>query len=148
MSDELVKMSKDEIAVWLSGSELPEIENADEITLQIALRIVNAATAQDVLAPQEVLHGDEYVGKPFVVRDVSWRRSRVAGAAAGRYAFMDIVDANGEPQVMTCGSVQVVLQLGKLQAMDALPCKVVICTTDAPTAAGGFPLWLETAADF
>lgn len=140
---EIVTLTKGELAAWLDGADLPEVDDPDEAVYEISLRYLAANSVDALLEPQTVLHANEYRDRPFTVLAVDWRRSRLDGQGPGRFAVLQIVTADGEPAVMTCGATQAMVQLGRLVELDALPVDVVLRSTDRPTSSGGFPLWLE-----
>jgi len=142
-TQEIVSTDKEDLARWVSGIDLPEVEDSTDIQIEIAMRILEAETLEDALRPLSTESGKEYVNRPFTVLDVRWRRSSLPGGKTQRYALIEGVDAKGEKVTITSGAIQVMVALLKIQNLDALPCRIVIRQSDTPTASGGRANWVE-----
>lgn len=142
-STEVVALSRDELKAWLSGTELPE-DATDEITYEIAMRILGARDAADLFRPDQVKHADDLIGVPFLVRSVTWRRSTKSDDGTGRYAVMECADKDGQTFMASCGGTQVVLQLRAAEQRGWLPYGVTVRAMQ--TAAGNTAYRLESVA--
>jgi len=145
-TQEIVSTDRQDLTRWVSGIDLPDIEDSTEIQIDMAMRILEAATLEEALKPLETESGKTYVDKPFTLLDVSWRRSSIAGGKTQRYAIMHGVAAGGEKVTITSGAIQVMVGLLKIQNLEALPCRIVIRQADTPSASGGRANWIELDA--
>lgn len=123
-------LSKEALTAWLSGADIAEDDNTDEITFEQAQRIFGAADAAAVLADDAVLKIKDLVGQAFTVLSVSWRKSTKSEDGAGRYAFMTCVNSDGEQFLTSCGATKVVLQLRKAELEAWLPWQVQLDAVD------------------
>jgi len=124
-----------------AGAEL----NADEVTVDIIGRILNATSVDDVLGGQEATHARDFLGQPFVLTGVRFNRSDFDGTGPSFYALLEGADENGERVTITCGARNVIAQAWKLSDMGALPVKLVLQESDRPTRAGYKVMWLDKA---
>jgi hypothetical protein len=119
---------------WLRGDDISEADLEDEISLDQALRILQAADADAVLRDDEVRKIKEMVGLVFVVTAVSWRKGSKNENGQNRYAFMTCADSDGEMFLTSCGATKVVLQLRKAEIEGWFPWQVQLDAVE--TAAG------------
>lgn len=128
----------------VGGESLPET-NAQQSQAGIVARILGAEGADKVLDMGEPTKAEELEQVPLLVNGVSWQRSTFE-EGPGVYAVIDAVrEDQNEPLKVTCGSVNVMTQLLKLQTMGAFPQKVKIVKSSKPTASGYYPFWLQPA---
>lgn len=128
----------------VGGESLPET-NAQQSQAGIVARILGAEGADKVLDMGEPTKAEELEQVPLLVNGVSWQRSTFE-EGPGVYAVIDAVrEDRNEPLKVTCGSVNVMTQLLKLQTMGAFPQKVKIVKSSKPTASGYYPFWLQPA---
>lgn len=135
---------------FLAASDEAAAElDADEVTVAIIGRILQASTVDDVLGGQEATHARDMIGQPFTLTGVRFNRSDYDGAGPSFYALLSGADADGVPVTVTCGARNVLAQAWKLADMRALPVAVVLRESDRPTKAGYRVMWLDKApADF
>jgi hypothetical protein len=132
-----------EICAALLLGKVPEVASSEQIAADIAMRILQATTAEELLAPKAPVKPEEHLYESFTLLDVTWQLSAydegppVYAVLSGRWA------ANNEPLTMTCGGVNVIAAALKLWAHDLLPQVVQITQATRPTTAGFYPLWLE-----
>jgi hypothetical protein len=128
----------------VGGESLPET-NAQQSQAGIVARILGAEGADNVLDMGEPTKAEELEQVPLLVKGVSWQRSTFE-EGPGVYAVIDATrEDQNEPLKVTCGSVNVMTQLLKLQTMGAFPQKVKIVKSSKPTASGYYPFWLQPA---
>jgi len=143
MSDtSVVPMSRDELTAWLDGVDLPEIDDTDEVTYEIAMQILQASSPEKLFSPDQVKHAKQLVGIPFIIRELRWRRSTAKEDGTGRYAIMQCVSRDGEAFVASCGGTQVCLQLRRAELEGWLPYCVTVRAM--PTSSGFTAFRLET----
>jgi hypothetical protein len=117
----------------------PEQASAD-----IARRILESKTADEVLAESTTLSSDDVLNKSITVLGVSYNKSTFEGeGSSDAYAVVSaVVPATGELLAFTVGGNTVLAQLVKLQALDAFPLTVTLRQKATPTARGYYPLYL------
>jgi hypothetical protein len=128
----------------VGGEDLPE-SSAQQSQAGIVARILAADDAGSVLDMGEPTKAEDLEQVPLTVRGVRWMRSTF-DEGPGVYAVVDASRDDNEEQVkVTCGSVNVMTQLLRLQTMDAFPQKVKIVKSSRPTKSGYYPYWLQPA---
>lgn len=130
---ELVPMTQAMLTAWLDGEAITEDDNNDELSYELAVRILGASSEADALKQDDVRKVDTLIGKSFVVRSVTWRKSTKRADGKGRYAVMQCVDADGVPFIASCGATKVVLQLRKAQLAGWMPWKVALNAAETST---------------
>lgn len=128
----------------VGGESLPE-STAEQSQAGIVARILGAEGPDKVLDMGEPTKAEELEQVPLLVSGVSWQRSTFE-EGPGVYAVIDAVREDTQEQLkVTCGSVNVMTQLLKLQTMRAFPQKVKIVKSQRPTKSGYYPFWLQPA---
>ena len=152
-STDLVVLDLDKVEEVLLGQAqdvgflASQVDDPTEVQRQIVARILAAESADDVLSSQSTTAATDLVGVPLQVANVRWMQSRVKDAAIPVFALIDAVRGDdGSKVLVTCGAIQVMAQLVKLQKLGAFPIDLKIVQKDTPTAAGYYPLWLEALA--
>lgn len=134
------------IAEYVADMGRTNDESPENVQIEIAKRILEAPDAASVWAATQVLTARELLNTPIVVEKVRWVTSaHKAGppkfaVIEGRRKFGD------EAFTMTCGAMNVVLTLYKLQKFGALPADVVIKSKPSGSDAGRTVLTIEPAA--
>lgn len=123
-----------------------EVEpDPEEISRDMARRILEAPTPEAALDDQQPLGWQALLGQPVEVLEVRFQRSAFDGGA-GAYAVAKACDPEtGEVMLLTCGSRTVMAQLLKLAAEGALPAVVRLVRASKPTSSGYYPLRLVRA---
>lgn len=121
---ELVPLTKADLVAWMRGDEITDDDNTDEMTYDLALRILQADDQAAVLSKDDVRPVNTLIDASFVVTGVTWRKSTKSEDGAGRYAVMSCVDGDGVKFLSSCGATKVVLQLRKAELEGWFPWKV------------------------
>lgn len=128
----------------VGGEDLPEA-SAQQSQSGIVARILSAVGADAVLDMGEPTKAEELEQVPLNVTGVRWMRSTF-DEGPGVYAVVDATRTDNDEQVkVTCGGVNVMTQLLKLQTMGAFPQNVKIVKATRPTKSGYYPYWLQPA---
>lgn len=128
----------------VGGEDLPEA-SAQQSQSGIVARILSAGGAEAVLDMGEPTKAEELEQVPLNVTGVRWMRSTF-DEGPGVYAVVDATRTDNDEQVkVTCGGVNVMTQLLKLQTMGAFPQNVKIVKATRPTKSGYYPYWLQPA---
>lgn len=128
----------------VGGEDLPE-STAEQSQAGIVARILAADDATGVLDMGEPVKAEDLEQVGLTVTGVRWMRSTF-DEGPGVYAVIDATrDDNQEQVKVTCGSVNVMTQLLRLQTMSAFPQKVKIVKSSRPTKSGYYPYWLQPA---
>lgn len=137
--------SAQEILQAIVGSEdLPEA-SAQQSQAGIVARILGAEGAAGVLDMGEPIKAEELEQVSLEVRGVRWFSSTFE-EGPGVYAVIDATRLDNDERIkVTCGGVNVMTQLLKLQTMSAFPQKVKIVKASRPTKSGFYPYWLQPA---
>lgn len=123
--------------------------NADQTSIDIIAKILQATDAASVLGREDVTHARDFIDRPFTLTGVRFNKSDYDGAGPAFYALLEGADADGVKVLITCGAKNVIAQAWKLADLGALPIVVVLKQSAKPTAAGFHVMWLEAAsADF
>lgn len=120
-STELVTMTQKELVAWLDADDLEETEDDYAFDYENAMRIMTAASPDEVLKVDDVRKVATLIDDVFTVRSIVWRKSTKRKDGKGRYAVMSCVDKDGVPFVASCGATKVVLQLRKYEVAGWLP---------------------------
>lgn len=116
-------------------------DDPEAIAFSIAQRIAEAQTPEDVLSgPGKVTHARDVLMQPFMLEDVELVESEL-NESIPVYMLMHVT-RNGQPDVITCGGLSVMVAALRLTELDALPRMVMIMEAEEKTAAGYRPLWL------
>lgn len=128
----------------VGGEDFPEAD-AQQSQVAIVARILQAEGADGVLDMGDPLKAEEMEGVAINVYGVRWFRSSFE-EGPGVYAVMDAQRVDDEERVkVTCGGVNVMTQLLKLQASGLLPQRVKVVKASRPTRSGYYPYWLQPA---
>lgn len=128
----------------VGGEDLPEA-SAQQSQSGIVARILGAGGADAVLDMGEPTKAEELEQVPLNVTGVRWMRSTF-DEGPGVYAVVDATRTDNDEQVkVTCGGVNVMTQLLKLQTLGAFPQNVKIVKSSRPTKSGYYPYWLQPA---
>lgn len=117
-------LDKATLVAWMRGDEITDDDTTDDLTFELALRILQAEDADAALAKDDVRPVATLIGETFVVHGVTWRKSTKSEDGAGRYAVMSCTDADGVKFLSSCGATKVVLQLRKAELEGWFPWKV------------------------
>lgn len=145
---EVVRPGEAVLAEFLKGGKGSIVQNPEEAMLDILRRTAAATTVDEVLGQQEATHARDVIGVPLTFRGYKVLESTKQGSGPDFYYVADCVTSDGEELAVTCGAARVMLQLYKLQELDALPLTLVIRELDHDTAGGNRPMWLERPESF
>lgn len=128
----------------VGGDDLPE-SNALQSQAGIVARILAADDSAGVLDMGEPTKAEDLEQVELTVSGVRWMRSTFE-EGPGVYAVIDALRGDsGDSVKVTCGGVNVMTQLLRLQTMHAFPQKVKIVKATRPTKSGYYPYWLQPA---
>lgn len=141
--------STDVVRWFQDPFEIAQIqEDPDEVARRIDEQLFGAATADDLFSPPEVLHGHEYLGKPFQLVSVEWRPAGEAFQdGLPFYGIFHILDWEGTHHVMTCGADSVVKKAAIASSRGWLPVWLKIVKAEKPTKNDRYPLDLVAAPE-
>lgn len=148
MTTDVVKPGDAILAEFLASGKGSVVSDPEQAMMDILRRTAEATTVDDVLGQSEATHARDVIGQTLTFLGFRVQESTYGGSGPDFYYLADCVNAEGEPLVITCGAPRVMLQLWKLQQMDALPIELVIAELDHETAAGFKPMWLERPKSF
>lgn len=117
-------LDKADLVRWMQGADITEDDNTDEMTYDLAMRILQAENQAEALSKDDVRPVKDLIEDTFVVHGVTWRKSTKSEDGAGRYAVMQCTDADGVKFLSSCGATKVVLQLRKAELEGWFPWKV------------------------
>lgn len=119
------------------------VQSPEEASINIASRILDAETAEDILAPVEALNAEDLNGAPFTLNAVAILPSGMDGGI-GFFAVFDASDPKtGDSMSITCGAANVVAQAAALYDKGFLPMTVVIEVSKKATSRGFYPMSLR-----
>jgi hypothetical protein len=119
------------------------ITNPEDISLEIALSILEGETVSDVFDRPAPVGTEEVIGQALRIQRVRWMQSQ-KNANVPIYALIEAVDADtGEKVLITCGATNVVAQLIAAEEHDWLPLDVMFTVPKDPTARGYYPVTLR-----
>lgn len=135
------------VAAALLGGDVQIDLDPGLIQADITRRVLEAPTAEDALKLGEAVNAEDYLDIPFVLRGFRFQESSFEEGPPV-FAAMDVADPNtGETFVLTCGSVNVMAQIIKLQLEESLPREVKIVRSQRETRRGFSPMWLVAAQE-
>jgi hypothetical protein len=120
-------------------------EDPAVISARIDAQIFEATSVEELFGEREVIHGQDYLNKPFTLVDVAWRPSDIEGQGLPFYAVLTIVTIDGEQKVLTTGARSILMKIAKAQSEGWLPLSVKIVQSDKKTENGYQPLDLVAA---
>lgn len=131
---------------FLAAAEEGSFEtNADQVSIDIIARILNATDVAGVLEGGGAIHARDYLDTPFTLTAVRFNKSSFDGPGAQFYALLEGSSTDGEKLAITCGAKNVIAQAWKLDDLGALPIAVELKQSPRPTSAGFHVMWLEAA---
>jgi hypothetical protein len=114
------------VAEYMTDMDATSDESPEAIQLEIARRILAAPDEKSLWAATTVKSAKDVVNQPIEVQHVRWVKSAYAGGAP-KFAIIDgTMVYGGDPVTVSCGGLNVVLTLYKLQKFGSLPAKIVI----------------------
>lgn len=125
------------------------LTDADDVSADIARRILTATSAEAVLAPQTTVPADDLIGVPLRIENVKWLASTFTEGPA-IYAIVSAVDLRPGQEgalTVTSGAQTALAQLFRLRQLDSFPINARFVKAPKATAAGYYPVWLEMAKD-
>lgn len=122
-------------------------QDPEAVAERINLEIINASSVDELFGEREVIHGRDYLNKPFNLLDVEYRPSDIDGEGLPFYGVFHIVTPDGETKVLTTGARSVLLKAAKAQYEGWLPLWVRIVQSDKKTENGYQPLDLQAAPE-
>lgn len=133
---------------FLAAADEGKMEtDADQVSIDIIARILEASDAAGVLGREEAAHARDVLDVPLMLRDVRFNRSTFEDSTTAFYSLLDCVNVDGEPVLVTCGAKNVIAQAWRLKDLGALPIAVVLREAPKETAAGYKPMWLEAGPE-
>lgn len=134
------------IAAFVTDMNEADEESPAAIQSEIARRILSAESIEDVWAATKVLSAKEILNTPILVKAVRWVTS-AHEEGAPKFAIIDGENTySGKPVTVSCGALNVVLTLYKLQKFNALPAKVIIASKASSSDPGRSVLTIEPVA--
>lgn len=114
------------VASYMNDMDATTDDSPEAIQLEIARRILSADSEAALWAATTVLSAKDVQFQPLLVTGVRWIKSAHEGGAP-KFAIIDAKKIAGDvPVTVSCGGLNVVLTLYKLQKFNSLPAKVVI----------------------
>jgi len=131
------------LAAFLAAGQSSAVVDPQQATLDIVSRILRSDSVEDVLKRQEAIHARDVLGEPLHVVGIRRQESSVGESGPDFYMLIDCVTPDGEPYSVTCGAVNVMAQLHKLEELGAFPLMLTLVEVDKPTKTGYKPMWAE-----
>jgi hypothetical protein len=114
------------VEAYLTDMDSVTDDSPEAIQLEIARRILAAEDESVLWAATTVKNAKDVLNQPIEVKSVRWVKSAHSGGAP-RFAIIDgVMVYGGAPVTVSCGGLNVVLTLYKLQKFGSLPAKVTI----------------------
>ena len=130
------------LIMYIAERSVDESDLNVVITEQLAERLLNAASPDDILMPFDPIKGQDRLGQPLIIEDVTFIESDFEGFPW--YASMRCKDpGRGESYVLTVGGEKVVMQVAGAVFSGQLPLYCKISKSEKATKAGFFPLDLR-----
>lgn len=134
------------IDAYLSDMQATEDDSPEAIQLEIARRILSADSIDDVWAATKVLTAKEVLNTPLDVERVRWITSAHKGGAP-KFAIIEGKNVyTNAPVTVSCGALNVVLTLYKLQKYDGLPARVMLKSKPSSSDPGRSVYTIEPVA--
>jgi hypothetical protein len=124
------------VEAYLADMNTSTDEAPESVQLEIARRILQADSPDAVFAATQTKSARDLLNQPLEVTNVRWVKSAHEGGAP-KFAVVDATMVFGDaPVTFTCGALNVVLTLYKLQKLNALPAKVTMSEKASGSVAG------------
>lgn len=123
-------------------------EDPNRAAREIVQSILDAESADEVLAETEVTHARDMLDEAFVALGVHFHSSDFAGEGSGVYAVIDGATKDGDKLTITCGARNVVAQLYRLATLNAFPRPVMIVERGRPKDGKAAPMRLVAPDNF
>lgn len=126
---------------------MEQVPEADEDAYGgILMAILNAESPADLDAAWTARSLEQYCDTPLRVESIKRMPSDFADGLGAYLVVNAVIPGDGERVTMTTGSVSVVAQLVKANALGAFPLIVVPRKANRPSANGYYPMHLEIVA--
>lgn len=143
MSTEVVTTSKQRLVEFLAAAENQAPRDPKQAALDIVERILASESVEEVLGETQAIHARDVLGNVLTIVGFTFNQSTLGGDGPAFYMLIDCADPNGETFKVTCGAVNVMAQLYRLNELGALPGLFRIVESGKETAAGFKPMWLK-----
>ena len=120
-------------------------EDPSAIAARIDAQIFQASSVEELFGERDVIHGRDYLNKPFRLVNVEWRPSDIEGEGLPFYAVFHIADIDGEMKVLTTGARSVLMKAAKALSEGWLPIDVKLVQSEKKTESGYQPIDLVAA---
>lgn len=138
-------LSEAGMSEYVADMKATDDESPEAIQVEIARRILSADSVDAVWGATRVLTARDVLNQPIVVERVRWITS-AHKAGAPKFAIIEGKRLHGdEPITVSCGAMNVVLTLYKLQKFGALPATVMISAKPSGSAEGRSVLTIAPA---
>ena len=146
MSETPIIRGDERVAAFLAAGRDSAVVDPQQAQYDIVRRILASDSIEDVLKQQEAIHARDVLGEALCVTGIRRMESSVGETGPDFYMLIDCVAPDGEPYAVTCGAVNVMAQLHKLEELDAFPLVLQLVEVGRPTKAGYKPMWAELNA--
>lgn len=148
MTSEIVQRNDARVVAFLAAGKDAANVDPERAQLDIVRRILASDSVEDVLVQQEATHARDVLGDVLQIVGIRRQESSVGESGPDFYMLLDCVTEEGEPFAVTCGSINVMAQLHRLEELDAFPLTARIIEVGRPTKNGYKPMWLEGVNPF
>jgi hypothetical protein len=136
------------VAAFLQAGKETSVVDPVAAQLDIVRRIMSAESIADVLEQTEAIHAKDVLDTPIIVQGFRYQESDLEGGGIGFYMLLDCVTPQGEPYTITCGAVNVMAQLHRLNELGGLPIVGEMREVGKATRNGYKPMWFAKEAGF
>lgn len=143
-----VSVKRDDTALvqFLSAATDAAPIDPAQAQMDIIRQILSADSAEEVLRQTSAIHARDVLGDVLHILGYDFNESDLEGNNLGFYMLVNCVTDEGEPFKVTCGAVNVMAQLYRLNQLGVLPMDGRIVEAAKATKAGYKPMWLEAVA--
>lgn len=136
-----------ELAILGEGDgKLPVMDDPEAVAREIAYRILDAADADELFEQATATSARDVLNVPLRIKSVRWQESRYEGEGPKVYALIDAERGdNGDSELITCGSRNVMAQLYRAGQLGMLPMDNFVKLVENETARGTGAMWLARA---
>jgi hypothetical protein len=135
-----------ELAILGEGEYTASVEDAEQIGKEIVYRIMSAESEDELFTQSATLSAKDLLGVPLLIKNVRWNTSRYGDEGPKVFAIIEAERMdNGDRELITCGSRNVMAQLLRAGQMGKLPMEVPLKFQENETASGYGALWLTKA---
>lgn len=134
-----------ELVAYIASRAVDTADLNVVILEQLADRLLNATTPEDILTPFDPNKGQDYIGETLIVTGATFLESEYSEGFPWFVSLQITLEGTGGQTVVTVGGEKLVMQVAAFDRLNAWPQRLRIHKATKATKAGFYPLELRAA---